>query len=337
MPDLNSRNLNRRLSVAPMMDWTDRHCRYLHRLLSRRTLLYTEMVTAPAVVHGDRDRLLAFHPDEHPLALQIGGSEPDLLAQATKIGFDFGYDEVNLNVGCPSDRVQSGSFGACLMREPDLVADCLQAMAEASGGKDVTVKCRIGVDDQIPAEILPQFVEAVAARGITSFTIHARMAWLQGLSPKENRDIPPLDYELVHQIKRDFPDLEIIINGGINSLDEAVAHLDRGLDGAMIGRAAYHHPADVLCAADRRVFGADRDRDPERAVLDMLPYIENHLVSGGRLNHITRHMLGLFSGRPGARNWRRDLSQNAPKPGAGPEVVLAALENVTGRPEALSA
>ncbi|WP_069300828.1 tRNA dihydrouridine(20/20a) synthase DusA [Neptunicoccus sediminis] len=318
-----------RLSVAPMMDWTDRHCRYLHRLLSRHTLLYTEMVTAPAVVHGDVERLLGFDVAEHPVALQLGGSDPQQLAEATRVGCEFGYGEVNLNVGCPSDRVQSGRFGACLMKEPALVADCVQAMIEASTGAKITVKCRIGVDDQSPAEILPAFLDTVAARGVNSFTIHARMAWLDGLSPKENRDIPPLDYELVHRMKADFPELEIILNGGIADLDTALEHINRGLDGAMIGRAAYHTPTDILATADRRIFGQDTDTSAEDAVAGMLPYIENHLSNGGRLNQITRHMLGLFSGRAGARQWRRTLSEQAHKPGAGPEVVEQALSHLT--------
>ncbi len=316
-----------RLSVAPMMDWTDRHCRYLHRLLSRHTLLYTEMVTAMAVIHGDRDRLLGFDPAEQPVALQLGGSDPEQLAEATRIGAEYGYQEVNLNVGCPSDRVQSGRFGACLMLEPELVADCVEAMASASSA-EITVKCRIGVDKQNPAEILPKFIETVAARGVLSFTIHARMAWLAGLSPKQNRDIPPLDYDLVHQIKRDFPQLSIGINGGISSLEQAKMHLQRGVDSVMIGRAAYHNPADILCQADRRIFGAGGDSSAEQAVRDMLPYIENHLQQGGRLNQITRHMLGLFAGRPGARGWKRLLSQKAHETGAGPEVVLAALAQI---------
>lgn len=317
-----------RLSVAPMMDWTDRHCRYLHRLMSRHTLLYTEMVTAPAIVHGDVERLLAFDPAEHPVALQLGGSDPDQLAQATQVGCDFGYGEVNLNVGCPSDRVQSGRFGACLMLEPALVADCVQAMQEASTGAKITVKCRIGVDDQIPADILPEFLETVSSRGVCSFTIHARMAWLDGLSPKENRDIPPLDYELVHRMKADFPQLEIILNGGIADLETALEHINRGLDGAMIGRAAYHTPTDILCSADRRVFGQGADSSAEDAVAQMLPYIENHVSKGGRLNQITRHMLGLFSGRAGARQWRRTLSEQAHKAGSGPEVVEQALSHL---------
>ncbi len=326
--------INRRLSVAPMMDWTDRHCRYLHRLLSRETLLYTEMVTAPAIIHGDRDRLLSFDPTEQPVALQLGGSDPDQLAEATKIGVAYGYAEVNLNIGCPSDRVQSGRFGACLMQEPELVADCVQAMREATDKAEITVKCRIGVDKQIPAEILPEFLQTVSVRGITSFTIHARMAWLEGLSPKENRDIPPLDYELVHQMKTMFPRLEIILNGGIASLDQALEHLNRGLDGVMIGRAAYHHPSQILATVDRRIFNTGIYTTAEQAITEMLPYIERHLAAGGRLNQITRHMLGLFTGQPGARIWRRVLSEKSHTTGAGPEVVLEALTHITRFQEA---
>lgn len=320
--------MDRKLSVAPMMDWTDRHCRYLHRLLSARTLLYTEMVTAAAVVHGDADHLLRFDGAEHPVALQLGGSEPALLAQATRMAVARGYDEVNLNVGCPSDRVQSGRFGACLMREPNLVADCLKAMQDAAGSVEVTVKSRIGVDDQDPHIVLPGFIETLRNAGVRSFTIHARKAWLDGLSPKQNRDIPPLDYPLVYQMKRDFPDLQIVLNGGVPSLDAAMEHLAQGVDGVMIGRAAYHQPADILATADRRVFGTGRDRSAEEVVLAMLPYIETECSQGTRLNQITRHMLGLFAGRPGARAWRRKLSEEAHKPNAGPELVNAALEMI---------
>lgn len=321
-----------------MMDWTDRHCRYLHRLLSRETLLYTEMVTAPALVRGGALHLLEHHEDEHPVALQLGGSDPRELAQAARLGQAAGYDEINLNVGCPSDRVQSGSFGAVLMEQPGLVADCVAAM-RAAVDVDVTVKCRIGVDDQNPEEILPEFLARIVAVGCTRVSIHARKAWLQGLSPKENRDIPPLDYPLVFRMKEYFPNLHISVNGGITSLDQAEAFLEGGLDGVMIGRAAYHQPSDVLCAADRRIFGgAGPDTTPENAVHGMLPYIEAHLVAGGRLNQITRHMLGLFAGRPGARHWRRALSEGASRPGAGPELVLAALtelEALAERQEAL--
>ena len=312
-----------------MMDWTDRHCRYLHRQLSRHVLLYTEMVTAPAILFGDRDRLLGMDAAEHPVALQLGGSNPAELAQATRIALDYDYDEVNLNCGCPSDRVQSGRFGACLMHEPELVADCLSAMKEAAGERaKITVKCRIGVDDQQPEDVLPNFIRTIAALGIRSFAIHARKAWLKGLSPKENRDIPPLDYALVHRMKAEFPELEIVINGGIASLDAALEHIGAGMDGAMIGRAAYHTPADILATADRRVFGVGPDTSAEEAVAAMLPYIEARLTEGARLNQITRHMLGLFSGRPGARRWRQVLSQESHRPGAGPDVVERALRAV---------
>lgn len=316
------------LSVAPMMDWTDRHCRYFHRLMSAHILLYTEMLTAPAVINGDRDRLLGFDAVEHPIALQLGGSDPAQMAQATRIGCDYGYGEVNINIGCPSDRVQSGSFGACLMQEPELVADCVSAMMDASTGAEITVKCRIGVDDQEPHDVLPDFITRVKARGVKTFAIHARKAWLKGLSPKENRDVPPLDYELVHQIKADNPELNIHINGGITSLDQAIEHLDRGLNGAMIGRTAYHDPGIILPNADSRIYGENDQRTIEQAVLDMLPYIENHLSNGGRLNQITRHMLGAFTGRAGARLWRRILSESSHKEGAGPELVETALNAI---------
>jgi tRNA-dihydrouridine synthase A len=312
-----------------MMDWTDRHCRYLHRLMTRHALLYTEMITAPALINGDADRLLAFHPAEHPVALQLGGSDPVELAQATRIGAAHGYDEINLNIGCPSDRVQSGCFGAVLMERPGLVADCVAAMIAASP-VEVTVKCRIGVDDQIPADVLPDFLHIVSGAGVTRFAIHARKAWLQGLSPKQNRDVPPLDYPLVHRIKRDFPHLHLSVNGGIMDLDQAQAHLDAGMDGVMVGRAAYHTPADILLDADHRIFGAtDTPRSADDIARLMLPYIDAHLTAGGRLNQITRHMLGLFAGRPGARGWKRTLSEQAHRSGAGPEVVEAALAQVT--------
>jgi len=308
-----------------MMDWTDRHCRYLHRVLSRHTLLYTEMVTAPAVLHGDPERLLGFDAAEHPVALQLGGSDPDQLAAAVRIACDFGYDEINLNIGCPSDRVQSGCFGAVLMERPALVADCVSAMIEASNGPEITVKCRIGVDDHNPQDVLPDFLDKVSAAGVKSFAIHARKAWLQGLSPKQNRDVPPLDYPLVIAMKSAFPHLEIAINGGISSLDQAEEFLALGLDGVMIGRAAYHDPASVLIDADRRIFGDDLAITARQAVHAMLPYIEAHLAHGGRLNQITRHMLGLFHGQAGARHWRRLLSETVHKDGAGPEAILAAL------------
>ncbi|MBT4322500.1 MAG: tRNA dihydrouridine(20/20a) synthase DusA, partial [Rhodobacterales bacterium] len=244
------KRINRTFSVAPMMDWTDRHCRYLHRLISKNVLLYTEMVTAPALIHGDADRLLEFNQSEHPIALQIGGSHPNQLAQATRLGCEAGYDEININIGCPSDRVQSGRFGACLMKEPELVSECVTAMKEASTGAEITVKCRIGVDDQEPKRILPDFIDKVSQNGVSSFTIHARKAWLSGLSPKQNRDVPPLDYELVHEIKKERPELEIILNGGLQTFDQAVHEINKGLDGAMIGRTAYHNPMEILANAD---------------------------------------------------------------------------------------
>ena len=318
-----------RLSVAPMMDWTDRHCRYLHRLLSRQTLLYTEMVTAPALVRGGAVHLLEFSPEEHPVALQLGGSDPEELAQAARLGEEAGYDEINLNCGCPSDRVQSGTFGAVLMRDPALVADCVAAM-RAAVSVEVTVKCRIGVDDQTPEEVLPEFLSRVGAAGCERFTIHARKAWLQGLSPKENRDIPPLDYELVQRMRGMFGGLHLSVNGGITSLDEAERFLEAGLDGVMVGRAAYHDPTAILAQADRRIFGAEGDSDPVEVARQMLPYIERHLSEGGKLGQVTRHMLGLFAGKPGARAWRRILSEGAHKPGAGPELVQEALGAVTG-------
>lgn len=322
-----------RLSVAPMMDWTDRHCRYLHRLLSRETLLYTEMVTAPALVRGGALHLLEYSPQEHPVALQLGGSDPQELAQAARLGADAGYDEINLNCGCPSDRVQSGTFGAVLMREPARVADCVAAMREAVD-VDVTVKCRIGVDDQDPQEVLPEFLTQIRAAGCDRVTIHARKAWLQGLSPKENRDIPPLDYDLVHRMKAEFPDMHVSINGGITSLNEARVHLDAGLDGVMIGRAAYHQPTDILAEADVQIYQTGTPSDPIAVVQQMVPYVERHLANGGRLHQITRHMLGLFAGRPGARAWRRALSEGAVNEGAGPEVLLQALDRVAPLAEA---
>ncbi|WP_369907997.1 tRNA dihydrouridine(20/20a) synthase DusA [Tropicimonas sp. IMCC34043] len=311
-----------------MMDWTDRHCRAFHRLMSSQALLYTEMVTAPALVRGGARHLLAFGAGEHPVALQLGGSDPAELAQAARMAVDEGYDEVNLNVGCPSDRVQSGCFGAVLMERPALVGDCVAAMIAASR-VPVTVKCRIGVDDQIPEEVLPNFLQVIRAAGVTRVTIHARKAWLQGLSPKDNREIPPLDYPLVQAMKREFPDLHISINGGIATLDQAEEQLAAGLDGVMIGRAAYNQPAEVLLDVDRRIFGIDvAPKTALQVAEEMRPHIARHLAAGGRLHDVTRHMLGLFSGRPGARAWRRILSEGAVRPGAGVEVLEAALDPV---------
>lgn len=317
-----------RLSVAPMMDWTDRHCRMLHRQLSREVLLYTEMVTSAALVRGGAAHLLDFSPEEHPVALQLGGSDPQELAQAARMGMAAGYAEINLNVGCPSDRVQSGCFGAVLMERPALVADCVSAM-RAAVDIPVTVKCRIGVDAQEPDEVLPDFLSRIVAAGCERVAIHARKAWLQGLSPKENRDVPPLDYPLVMRMKEYFPNLHISINGGIETLAQAQELLETGLDGVMIGRAAYHNPTSILSAADPVIFGTGQAKSPEAAVEAMLPYIEAHLGAGGKLGQVTRHMLGLFAGRPGARAWRRTLSEGAHVEGAGPELVSQALLQVT--------
>ena len=318
-----------RLSVAPMMDWTDRHCRVFHRVLSREALLYTEMVTSPALVRGGALHLLDFDEVEHPVALQLGGSDPQELAEAARLGAEQGYDEINLNCGCPSDRVQSGTFGAVLMRDAPLVAACCAAMIAAQP-REVTVKCRIGVDEQEPREVLPDFLERIRDAGVRRVTIHARKAWLQGLSPKENRDVPPLDYPLVDEMKARFPDMHISLNGGVQSLDEAAAALSRGLDGVMIGRAAYQRPWDILAAADSDIFGTDRAPiAPQDAALAMVPHIEAHLDAGGKLAQVTRHMLGLFAGRPGGRRWRRILSEDGARPGAGVEVLHRALDAVT--------
>ncbi|GHG86765.1 tRNA-dihydrouridine(20/20a) synthase [Pseudodonghicola xiamenensis] len=287
------------------------------------------MVTAPALVRGGAMHLLDYSPEEHPVALQLGGSDPAELAAAAKLGAAAGYDQIDLNCGCPSDRVQSGTFGAILMTEPDLVADCVKAMQDAVSC-EVTVKCRIGVDDQDPEQVLPDFLSRVAAAGCRRFTVHARKAWLKGLSPKENRDIPPLDYDLALRMKTAFPELHISVNGGVATLDQAQAFLAAGFDGVMIGRAAYHQPWDILAEADTHIFGAKAApfSTPDQAARAMLPYIETHLAAGGRLHQITRHMLGLFTGRPGARAWRRILSEGANRPGAGPELVEEALTHI---------
>ena len=312
-------------AVAPMMDWTDRHCRFFHRRLTRRALLFTEMITADAILHGDRERLLGFSREEHPLAIQLGGSDPRKLAEAARIAVDRGYDEVNLNVGCPSDRVRSGTFGACLMRDPELVGDLVAAIA-AAVDRPVSVKCRIGVDEQDPEPALDALADAVLAAGASAIWVHARKAWLSGLSPKENREVPPLDYDRVHRLKQRLPDAFIGINGGIHSLDYAAAHL-RALDGVMLGRAAYHTPA-ILAEVDRRFFGDDGQPGPLAVVEAMIAYIGTELSRGTRLSHITRHMLGLFHGHAGARTWRRILTMESVKPGAGTEVVRAALAAV---------
>jgi len=319
--------LDRRLCVAPMLDWTDRHCRAFHRLLTRRAVLYTEMAVDQALIHGDPQRLIAFDAAEQPVAIQLGGSQPELLARAARIAAGFGYAEINLNVGCPSDRVQSGKFGACLMLEPELVRDCLTAMREAVD-VPVTVKHRLGVDDQDPSGALFRFVDITAQSGVTTFIVHARKAWLSGLSPKENREVPPLDYTLVRSLKAERPELEIILNGGLASLDLATAELD-GVDGVMLGRAAYQTPWE-LADVDRRIYGAAGNPLNERvqAVRDFRPYVEAQLAAGSRLHSVTRHLLGLFKGEPRARLWRQTLAQGAIGEGADWGVVEAALEQV---------
>ena len=324
----NSRQQPHRFSVAPMMDWTDRHCRFFHRLLTGRALLYTEMVTADAVLHGDRDRLIGFSEEEHPLALQLGGADPDKLAAATRIAVDFGYDEVNLNVGCPSDRVQSGRFGACLMAEPDLVAACINAMIDAAPrGFPVTVKCRIGIDDQDSEAALEYFITTVAAAGCTSFIVHARKAWLEGLSPKENRDVPPLDYERVYRLKDAHRDLTISINGGIASLSDCAGHLDH-VDGVMLGRAVYKSPW-LLADVDHKIFGEPAHNMTRAEIIErLLPYAQRHIQSGGQLHAITRHILGLYSGQPRARLFRRHIAENACRNGATIDVLQDALNIV---------
>jgi tRNA-dihydrouridine synthase A len=318
-----------------MMDWTDRHCRFFHRQISRHALLYTEMVTSPALVRGRAVHLLEYSPEEHPVALQLGGSDPQELAEAARMGAAAGYDEINLNVGCPSDRVQSGTFGAVLMKSPGLVAACVRAMKEAVA-VPVTVKCRIGVDDQDPEIVLPDFIARVRDAGCDHVIIHARKAWLQGLSPKENRDIPPLDYDLVIRMKQRFPDLPVSINGGIETLSQASDLLARGMDGAMIGRAAYHRPWDVLADVDSEIFGAASPvKTREDVLVAMRPYIDAHIAAGGKLHQITRHMLGLFAGQPGARIWRRILSERANRPGEGASLLDEALERMR-QPETLA-
>ncbi|MBA4207979.1 MAG: tRNA dihydrouridine(20/20a) synthase DusA [Parvibaculum sp.] len=327
--------LTNKFSIAPMMDWTDRHDRFFLRLITRRALLYTEMVTTGAVLHGDRERLLGFDASEHPVAVQLGGSEPAELAEASRIAADFGYDEVNLNVGCPSDRVQSGRFGACLMREPDLVARCVEAMRRAVS-VPVTVKCRIGVDEQEPEEALPAMARAVRAAGCETLIVHARKAWLEGLSPKENRDVPPLDYPLVYRLKQAMPDMEIVINGGIATLDEAAQHLAH-VDGAMLGRAAYQNPY-LLAEVDARFFGERASPLTRHEVLEaFLPYVQRELAHGTHLHAMTRHILGLFQGQPGARAFRRHISENAPRAGAGIEVIREAMQKVSHLPAAAAA
>jgi tRNA-dihydrouridine synthase A len=309
--------------IAPMMDWTDRHCRFFHRLLTRRARIYTEMITTAAIIHGDRARLLAYHPAEHPVALQLGGSDPKELAQCAKIAADLGYDEVNLNVGCPSDRVQQGRFGACLMAEPNLVADCVAAM-KASVNIAVTVKCRIGIDEQDGEEDLSEFTRIIQEARVDALIVHARKAWLSGLSPRENREIPPLDYERVYRLKVAYPLLAIALNGGVTDLAQAASHLAR-VDGVMMGRAAYEEPWRLL-DVDPFLFGVPAPFDSPQAVAHaLIRYIERELARGTRLNAVTRHVLGLFRGMPGARAFRRHLATEAVKPGAGSATLRAAL------------
>ena len=314
-----------KLSVAPMMDWTDRHCRYFHRTLSKNALLYTEMVTSPALIKGNATYLLEFDKSEHPIALQLGGSDPNELAKAAVIGSKYGYDEINLNVGCPSDRVQSGTFGAVLMKTPEVVAKCCKEMINAVD-IEVTVKCRVGVYQQDPSVTLPKFLEYISNAGVTRVIIHARKAILSGLSPKQNRNVPPLNYELVYRMKELFPNLHISLNGGIQSLQEAKVHLDNGIDGIMIGRAAYQKPGEILIDVDNYIFNEKIQKSEKDVVKRMVPYIESQYKNGNKVSKITRHMLGLFSGQPGAKGWRKILSENAHI--AGPEVVLRALSEV---------
>lgn len=315
------------ISIAPMMDWTDRHFRYFLRLITNKALLYTEMITSSAILHGDAKRLLQFNGTEHPVALQLGGSHPDELRKCTAIAEDFGYDQINLNVGCPSDRVQSGKFGACLMMEPELVAECVSAMREVAA-VPVTVKCRIGVDDYDTYSDLQKFVAAVANTGCDTVIIHARKAWLQGLSPKENREIPPLQYDTVYKIKSDFPALTVVINGGIKTLQQAKEQLHH-VDGVMIGREAYHNPY-LLVEADTLFYADDHPIPSRHAVVEQfIPYAEQQLALGVPLNSMTRHLLGLFQGVPGARAWRRHLSEHAHKKNAGINILRDAARLVT--------
>ncbi|QPC88013.1 tRNA dihydrouridine(20/20a) synthase DusA [Mesorhizobium sp. NBSH29] len=321
------KNKEKIFAIAPMMDWTDRHCRFFHRQLTRKALLYTEMVVADAVIHGSRERLLGFDAQEHPVALQLGGSDPAKLVEAARICADFGYDEINLNVGCPSDRVQSGTFGACLMKQPELVAECVAAM-KAVVDVPVTVKCRLGVDDQDPEQALDALAQAVWRAGTDGLWVHARKAWLAGLSPKENRDIPPLDYGRVQRLKAANPARFIGINGGIQTIETAREQIAHGLDGVMLGRAAYHTPG-VLSGADALISGGESAPIVFAELIDtMAGYAARHIENGGKLGHVTRHMVGLFHGLPGARRFRQILSTDATRAGAGPEVLRDAFAAV---------
>lgn len=320
------KELNRKFTVAPMLDWTDRHCRHFHRLLTKYAILYTEMVTTGALLNGDVDRHLRFDVAEHPVALQLGGSDPHDLATCARMAADYGYDEVNINVGCPSERVQKGAFGACLMAEPELIGECVSAM-QAAVSIPITVKNRIGIDDQDDYEGLHRFISTVSQAGCRTFIIHARKAWLKGLSPKENREIPPLRYELVYQIKREFPQLEILINGGITTLEQCQQHLQY-VDGVMVGREAYHNPW-VLAQVDAQLYGTSSAVDDRKAIVEaFLPYVQQQLEQGVPLGHMTRHILGIFQGMAGARAWRRHISENAHKAGAGGELLREAMQMV---------
>ncbi len=320
------KELNRKFTVAPMLDWTDRHCRHFHRLLTKYAILYTEMVTTGALLNGDVDRHLRFDVAEHPVALQLGGSDPHDLATCARMAADYGYDEVNINVGCPSERVQKGAFGACLMAEPELIGECVSAM-QAAVSIPITVKNRIGIDDQDDYEGLHRFISTVSQAGCRTFIIHARKAWLKGLSPKENREIPPLRYELVYQIKREFSQLEILINGGITTLEQCQQHLQY-VDGVMVGREAYHNPW-VLAQVDAQLYGTSSAVDDRKAIVEaFLPYVQQQLEQGVPLGHMTRHILGIFQGMTGARAWRRHISENAHKAGAGVELLREAMQMV---------
>jgi len=317
---------NKQFSVAPMLDWTTKYCRYFHRLITKKTLLYTEMITTGAIIHGDTERHLNFFPEEGAVSLQLGGSDPKALAQSAKLGEEFGYSEINLNIGCPSDRVQNGMFGACLMATPELVADGVSAMIEAVD-IPVTVKHRIGIDDMDSFEELTHFIDVISKAGCKTFIVHARKAWLSGLSPKQNRDVPPLNYETVYQLKKDFPDINFMINGGIKSLEETQQH-NQQTDGVMMGREAYHNPW-LLNEIDEKVYGKEKSVLTRYDVVkELLPFIEEQRQKDVYLNHISRHLLGLFHGQPGAKLWRRSISENAHKEGAGPEVIEAALKFV---------
>ena len=323
--DLNSTVLDHKFSIAPMLDWTDKHCRYFHRLLTQHAVLYTEMVTTGAILHGSGD-YLDFNQEEHPVVLQLGGSDPLQMAQCAKLAEQRGYDAVNINVGCPSDRVQNGMFGACLMAQPALVADCMKAMQDAVS-IPVTVKTRIGIDDSDDYQFLQDFVQAVADAGCTQLIVHARKAWLKGLSPKENREVPPLNYQRVYQLKREFPQLDISLNGGVKTLQQAKEQLNY-LDGVMVGREAYSNPM-LLSEVDHLIYAQTTvSRTAQQVVTDMLPYIERQMTQGARLWHIVRHMLGLFQGMPGARQWRRLLSEQGHLPDAKPELLLQAMANI---------